>query len=324
MSNQTSYSCLVVGASGYIGSALCQALLKKKYQVSRLFRPLSPPAHDTKYHDLHGDFCLLETWLQALKGIDIIFYLAGETSVKHCHEKPILSLKSHVIPLIQIVDACKILNIKPFIIHAGTITQAGLSDLDSIDETHIDKPITTYDLHKLWAEQTLKQSSSRQEIDSCTLRLSNVYGPGKAVQRSDRGIIGKLLQVALKRDEITYYGNGQVLRNYIYIDDVVDAFILACEHRDKLSGKHYIISHDTSHSLKEAFETIAQVIYKEEGKTIQVTSSPWPIETSPIDLRQYHVDNHSYKSITGWEPKTSLLEGLMNLLNSHKENGSNE
>src|SRR3972149_3463042 len=101
--------------------------------------------------------------------------------------------------------------------------------------------MTFYDISKLAAEMYLGQYVREGWIRGCTLRLSNVYGRNKAGQQQDRGVIDKIFSRAMSGKSITIYGDGGYVRDYVFIDDVISAFVLAPEHAEQTNGRTFCI-----------------------------------------------------------------------------------
>jgi nucleoside-diphosphate-sugar epimerase len=170
-------------------------------------------------------------------------------------------------------------------------------------------PITIYDLHKLFVEQQLSLASQQGLIESVSLRLSNVYGPSLGVSAEDRGILNKITVKALNGENLLIYGDGNYLRDYVYMDDVVRAFLLTGSKRDVKSGV-YNVSSGKSVSVEEAFKMVASQVSLYTGKSVNVDYAPWPIGASPIEYRDYISDNRCISSQFGWYPMVTLESGI--------------
>ena len=206
----------------------------------------------------------------------------------------------------------------------------GLTEILPVLETKQPNPITTYDLHKFFAEQQLLLASSSNIIGAISLRLANVYGPSPTESLAhDRGILSKITRMRLELKNLQIYGNGEYLRDYIYIDDVVNAFLHASVmNYDILLNRNDItlnVASGKGTSVKEVFSLISHEVEKITGIRGIIKNVAWPKEVNEIEKRNYIASIELIKSLTGWEPSVSLEEGIQLLVKHYnKECISNE
>lgn len=312
---------LITGASGLIGSALCEKLSLENHEITCISR--NAYENTKKYewikHDLVNDSWGLLPKLE----IDVVIHLAAQTSVKHARQKPIEDAMVNVIGSLNLFEYLRALKRKPFVVMSGTATQIGITDKISICEDIPEKPITFYDIGKHATEQYLKQYIREGLLRGCALRLANVYGGLSGGQKSDRGILDKVINQAKRGEEIIIYGDGAFIRDYIYIDDVVTAFISAIENQEKTNGKFYYIGTGKGTSLKSAFEEVVKSFANVNEINSRIEHVVMPDDISEIDLRNAIVDSSLFKKDTGWSPKFDLDNGLREVLirkNRHNEN----
>jgi nucleoside-diphosphate-sugar epimerase len=202
----------------------------------------------------------------------------------------------------------------------------GLTEVLPVLETKQPNPITTYDLHKFFAEQQLLVASSSNIIDAISLRLANVYGPSPTESLSqDRGILSKITKKRFALKNLQIYGNGDYLRDYIYIDDVVNAFLHASVmDYDILLNKNQIslnVASGIGTPVKEVFELISREIEKITGIRGDIENVAWPEEVNEIEKRNYIGSIELIKSLTGWQPSVSLEEGIRLLVKHYSKEG---
>ena len=125
---------------------------------------------------------------------------------------------------------------QPIVIYAGTSIQCGLNKEVLVNETLTDVPITVYDFNKLEAERYLKFAVQSGWIKGASLRLTNVYGPGPKSSSSDRGVLNLMMRKDLKGETLTVYGQGDFISDYVYIDDVISAFLKTALSDEGLQG----------------------------------------------------------------------------------------
>jgi UDP-glucose 4-epimerase len=310
----SNYSFAITGANGYIGSSLAKFLKEKSHDVTGISR--SRFKHFPGKKLICKDIKKYETWLEILKFNNVIFHLAGNTSVYTSEVNPEESLLSTLLPIEHLIRAAKELKVKPRIVFTSTATVYGVLPKLPVSEHQKPKPVTTYDIHKLFAEQLLAIASEARIIDAVSLRLSNVFGPSPIASSSnDRGILNKSVVKALENNNLNYYGHGNYLRDYVYITDVVNALYLAGI-SDDFHGKVFNIGSGIGTSIKKAMQTVVKLTNKTAGKSITAESVPWPLDMASIEYRYFvsKIDNFSKK--TGWKPKINFCKGIELLIQS--------
>jgi nucleoside-diphosphate-sugar epimerase len=305
---------LVTGGAGFIGSSLIRALAGVPCRIRLLLREgrvWEPESNNTaEVSAVYGDIREKDTWTQALQDTDYVFHLAGQTSGYLANEQPMADLEANVIPVIQLLEACRHSGAKPAILFSGTVTQVGIPKRLPVDESHRDLPVMVYDIHKLAAEKYLQYYSNDFEIPAVTLRLSNVYGPGTGVGSSDRGILNRMIFLGLQDKPLTVYGDGAQIRDYTYIDDVVSAFVTAGSMASTLKGEYYVIGSGQGFRIVDTFNLMADRVKVSQGFRPQVTHVSPPDSQAAIENRDFVADTHLFRSATGWTPQVSLSDGI--------------
>lgn len=299
---------LITGANGLIGRALIASMLGSGHRIicqSRRCQKVEPELEWVK-HDLVDD-----SWDDlGLPEIDIVYHLAAQTSTYAARQDPIADLSVNVIGLLKLLEFIRAREMSTFVVLAGTATEVGLSDLLPINERTPDDPITFYDIGKLTAERYLKQYVREGFVKGCSLRLCNVYGRCQAGQRKDRGVLDKIYQQAISGQDITVYGDGNYLRDYIFIDDVVSALIAASESMEQTNGRAFYIGSGQSVKLIDAFLKVISLAERVTGRKVQYKHVQPPPELSDIEFRNAVVDTSAFRSATGWIPQYDLDAGL--------------
>ena len=314
----------ITGANGYIGSALTRELEKYSLKIIRISRKQLTPKDGVE--DWVLDLNKKSSWIKIVNRSDIIFHLSGNTSIYDAEKDPKESLISTLFPIIQLINASKKLSRIPRVIFSSTATVYGLTEVLPVLETKRPSPITVYDLHKFFAEQQLLVASSSNIIDAISLRLANVYGPSPTESLSqDRGILSKITKRRFALKNLQIYGNGDYLRDYIYIDDVVNAFLHASVmDYDILLNKNQIslnVASGKGTPVKEVFELISREIEKITGIRGDIENVAWPEEVNEIEKRNYIGSIELIKSLTGWQPSVSLEEGIRLLVKHYSKEG---
>ena len=303
---------LITGASGYLASNLAKFLKEIPCTVRRITRKpgLTPLNGNAIFEDIQGDIRDSSLWDRAMEEVDIVFHFAGQTSVYAADKDPVCDYQANVLPMLLMLEACKKNDVHPDILFAGTSTIVGLPEELPVNETFPDQPITIYDAHKLMAETYLKYYARMGLARGVTLRLTNVYGSGPKSSSEDRGILNMMINRALSGKNLTVYGEGKFIRDYVYVDDVLLAFLVALVNMDQLNEKHFVIGSGEGNSISKALHQVADRVAQKMGIGVKVDHIQPPTGLSPIEGRNFIADPRSFTEITGWEPQYSLSEGI--------------
>ena len=304
----------VTGGRGYLGSALSQALRNTPARVLLVSRGGLVPLPGAE--SFEADIRTEECWREIVHRADIVFHLAGNTSVHAAAADPAESLRSTVLPLTHLAAAARAARQAPRVVYASTATVYGLTDTLPVAEETEPKPVTTYDLHKLFAEKQLELASDQGILGGISLRLANVYGPSsRPSSADDRGVLNQIATLALGGSDLPLYGDGHYLRDYVYIDDVVRAFLMAGV-QDRMVGRSFNVGSGSGITVRDAFHLVAERAAKTAGKRSQVREIPWPEGTDQIEFRNFTAAIDRISSACGWSPTVSLIEGVDRLIDS--------
>lgn len=298
---------LITGGTGFIASHLLKRInfIDNNVYCQSRFHKTHEKINWIK-HNLIND-----SWEDVnLPHIDVVYYTAGQTSVYKSRESPIDDLKSNVIGLLRLLDYLKKQLTPAFVVLAGTATQVGLVENLPINESFPNNPVTFYDISKYSAEMYLKQYIYEGWVKGCSLRLANVFGRANTEQEKDRGVISKIYYQAMLGKDIFIYGDGRFLRDYIYVDDVISAFLLASLHVENTNGQVFFIGSGKSLSIKDAFLEIIKFVEKKTAKLVNLSHIETPSNLSPIEFRNAEIDYSAYKNATGWSPKYNFKSGI--------------
>jgi len=305
----------VIGASGYIGSALVDSLSQSSSEILCVSRTDLPQRKHLRR--MIGDIRTYDTWLRIVAEADVIYHLAGNTSVYSASHDPAESLNSTLLPINQLIRAARELGRKPRVIYTSTVTLYGMTTQLPVSEMQAPHPITIYDIHKLFSEQQLTQATLQGVLEAVSLRLANVYGPSSSVSSSpDRGVLNRMALHALKGDNISLYGDGNYIRDYVFLDDVVQAIILAGVTAG-IEGEVFNIGTGIGTTLKHAFELIVAQAEKITGKRVNIDSVMWPSDTDTIEFRNFIALRDKFSEATGWLPLVNIEDGVKKLVSKY-------
>jgi nucleoside-diphosphate-sugar epimerase len=315
MSNLRGASCLITGGAGYIGTSLLRELVQVAGRVRRFSRaesrPPFPVGGSAVLEDVVGDVRVRADVERALEGIDVVFHLAAQTSVYVADADPALDLDTNVLPIVQLLEACRASGRRPTVLFAGTSTQVGLAARWPVDESFPDAPVTVYDVHKIMGEQYLEYYARRSFVRGATFRLANVYGPGPRSSKPERGVLTTMVRRALAGEPLKIFGHGEFVRDYVYVDDVAHAFMLAAENPDAVNGQHFILGTGQGCTLRAAVQRVAEIVGARTGQPVKVEHVEAPASLSPIETRNFVADISAVRRALGWVPRVSLDEGIV-------------
>lgn len=304
---------LITGGAGYLGSVIMTLLssVACKITILDVVSSINPvPGSRADISLRQGDIRDKGVWREFLKDIDIIFHLAAQTSSRIANENPVTDAEVNLLPVAALIETCHKNGLRPSVIFSGTVTQAGITESRSVNETFIDRPFTVYDINKLAAEKYFQYYGRQMGGKAVTLRLANLYGPGPGSSSPDRGILNSMVKKALNGESLTIYGDGNFIRDYVYIDDVVKAFLMAGAAIDALNGNYYVIATGVGHTIKEMADIVRTEAARITGKEVKIDHVPPPPELSPIEFRNFIGDSSAFKNITGWKTDISLEGGV--------------
>jgi nucleoside-diphosphate-sugar epimerase len=305
---------LVTGAGGYLGGRIGPRLSELGAIVRRWSRDasrLAPWSGPNSVEDISGDLHDPVAWDRALDAVDVVFHLAAQTSAYRASEDPAEDLASNVGSVVALLESCRRHGGRPAIVFASTATVIGLTyGKEMIDESVLERPVTVYDLHKWVAEQYLFTYSRLGIARATALRLANVYGPGPTSASADRGVLNRMVRKALSGEPLTIYGTGEQVRDYVYIDDVVRAFVAAANGIDGLDGRPALIGSGTGCTIAGMVRLVAARVTAQTGRTVEVRHVEPPPDLLPIEQRSFIADCRRFAAATGWRAEVSLEDGI--------------
>ena len=304
---------LITGSSGYIAWNLIRQLVEFECTIicfSRKADKIAKQKGIANLEFIEGSYQDVVVFNKAVINVDIIFHLASQTSVYEAEKNPLADYEANVKPMQLLLEVCRKEANCPIIIFSGTSTQCGMPEKLPVDENVIDHPITTYDFHKLQAERWLKFYTKQGWVKGVSLRLTNVYGPGPKSSSADRGILNKMISKAIREEELTIYGTGDYLRDYIYIEDVVSALLLATIHIKDLNGKHFILGSGEGTTINDAITMVGELVSHHTGKIVAVKRVEMPPDLLKIEFRNFIADVSSLKQQATFDVHYSLENGI--------------
>tara|TARA_B110000444_G_scaffold16639_1_gene14288 strand:+ start:369 stop:1337 length:969 start_codon:yes stop_codon:yes gene_type:complete len=307
---------LIYGASGYIGNALKEKLKIKNYEFSSVSSSFNINSKNDIKIKSYSDENIPKIILKK-KSINLIFFLASQTSVKKSSQNKSKNLIESIKPLINLYEYSLENKIHLHIIFTSTITVFGSKNMNINKKTRV-SPETTFDIHKSFFEQYLIFFAKTSKYFNYTiLRLPNIYGPGKnsISKEEDRGILNKIISNSLKNNaSIKVYGDGKYLRDFIFIDDLIELFILIIRKQSIFYDQTLNLYSIEKTFLKDFFINLQKNL-KIFGIEKKITYSKWPSDAMAINKRSFQVDDKTIYKKYKWKPQIQLSEGILRSLN---------
>jgi len=302
---------LITGGLGFIGSNLAIRLAEANASVTVL-DALIPEFGGNRFNvapvegKVQVALCDMRDApaLQALvRGQDYIFHLAGQVSHGDSMRDPEMDLGVNCVSTINLVEACRRFNPEARLIYTSTRQVYGIPRSLPVTEDHPTLPIDVNGINKLAAEYYHLLYDRTYGLRSVVLRLTNTYGPRQQIRNNRQGFIGILIRQALSRETIRVYGTGRQIRDFNYVDDVVDALLVAAT-TEGCYGTVLNLGAPTHYSLLD-FVGILERLCAARYEII-----PFPEDRKIIDIGDFYADFTRFSRLTGWSPAVDLAEGI--------------
>ncbi len=307
---------LITGGLGFIGSNLAIRLVEAGARVT-IADPLMVGCGANRHNIaavadrvelIERDIGDAEAFASAIRDAKVIFNLAGEISHIHSMEFPERDLLINTVSQLRFLQACARHNPGVRIVYAGTRQVYGKPDYLPMDERHPVRPVDFNGVHKYAANMYHAMLSRSGHIDAIVLRLTNVYGPRMSLAIPCQGFLSTFLRLVLTGKGLQVFGDGKQLRDPVFVDDIVEAFLLAGlapspqERTINVGGPEAL-------SLRRIAELCAK-----HGGDLPVTFRPFPEDRAAIDIGSYSTDSSLFERTFGWKPAVRFEEGLLSTL----------
>jgi UDP-glucose 4-epimerase len=303
---------VVTGGLGFIGSNLVHRLVKLGANV--LVVDSLIPGYGGNLYNIHdikdqvkvniSDIRDIHAMRYLVQNQKYLFNLAGQVSHIDSMTDPFTDLEINVRGQLSIVEACRENNPGIRIVHAATRQQYGRPQYLPVDEKHVVHPTDVNGINKAAGEMYFMVYTQMYGLRSTSLRLTNTYGPRQLLAHDRQGFIAWFMRKALLGEEINIFGTGEQLRDMLYVDDVIEAFLLAAVN-DNAINQIYNVGNSKPVSLK----TIAETLIKIVGQgTYQLV--PFPEDRKIIDIGDFYTDFSKIQREIGWQPIIELHDGL--------------
>ncbi len=303
---------LITGGLGFLGSSLAHALVQSGAKVT-LLDNLNPIYGGNRFNieeikdsviTIIDDVRNQDRLRQLIPVADYIFHFAAQVSHIDSGTIPLEDNDTNARAYLALLDLCRQLNPKVKILFPSSRLALGKLLSSPVSEDHPARPLNIYGVHKLSAEHYSRIYAQSYGLRTVVLRLTNPYGPRQQIKHSKYSIPGWFMRLAMEEKEITMFGAGEQKRDYIYVDDVTDAFLMAGA-SSNTDGKLYNCGTGDSITFREMIDEILSVV-----GSGSVRSVPWPENYEREETGDFEVDISLLRREAGWNPHTGLHDGL--------------
>ena len=324
MNNFENKSILITGGLGFIGSNLAIRLVNAGAKVTllddmieghggNLFN-VEPVKEQIKinFSDIRDELSLG----YLVRNQDYIFHLAGQNDHTLSLINPFPDIDINIKGSAVLLESCKKYNKDVRLIYTGTRGEYGSSVTLPVSEEAPLNPKGIYELSSLTAQKLFQIYNDNNGIRSITLRLTNIYGQRAQMRHHRFGVANWFIRLAIDNETIKVFGDGKIIRDFLYVDDTVDAILMAALCEDAY-GQVFNVGNENPSSFLELAESAIK--YAGSGRWEFAPFSQERLKQEPGD---FYSDITKIKSIVKWHPETSLQEGLTRTIEYYKKNKS--
>jgi UDP-glucose 4-epimerase len=312
-------STLVVGGLGYIGSNVTAALLDAGAMVTivtpdrRRHVPIATRFEQAGARTIEADIRQTAAMRDGVRGQHVVFNLSGQSGAIQSVQNPAADLDANCGGNLSLLEALRSDNPGAKVVFASSRLVYGAPQTQPVSEDHAIAPLCPHGVHKAAVEQYLRMYSRLFGVRSTTLRITNPYGPGQPAARNAYGVINFLIHRALAGQTLPIYGEGRQRRDYVFIDDVVDAMLLAGMD-PRSDGRIYNVASGTGTAMIDAARQIVDVV-----GAGRIESQPWPPLVQEIDTGDFVADVSRIRRELNWRPTVAFVDGLQRMVAASAE-----
>lgn len=312
---------LITGGAGMLGSTIAQRAVKEGAKVTVIDALL--PLYGGNLFNLkeiwdqiefiEGDIRNHELVNLLVRGKDIIFNLAAQVSYVDSNLDPFLDLDINCLGILNVLDACRLYAPNARILFSSSRFVYGRIDYNPVDESHPFNSLSIYGIHKLAGEKYHRFYHDAHGLSTTCLRIANPYGPHQQMKHGKYGIANWFIRQAFDNKCLTVFGDGLQRRDYIYSEDVADAF-LAVALCANGAGEVFNLGSGTGTPFIDMVRTISAHF---PLSTVQQVE--WPKDRYFVESGDYITDIQKIWKFAGWRPRTCLEEGIARTVDFYKQ-----
>jgi UDP-glucose 4-epimerase len=312
---------LITGGLGFIGANLAHRLVALGAHVTLVDSLL--PSYGGNLRNIAGieervrvniaDVRDEHSMNYLVQGKDFLFNLAGQTAHLDSMTDPYTDLEINCRAQLSILESCRKNNAKLKLIYASTRQIYGKPDYLPVDERHLLRPVDVNGINKMAGEWYHILYNNVYGIRSCVLRLTNTIGPRMRVRDARQTFLGIWIKKLLAEEPIQVFGDGTQIRDFNYVDDVVEAMLLAAV-APEADGQIFNLGSEETINLRDLAALLVAI---NGGGRYEIV--PFPSERKAIDIGDYYADYRLIQGRLGWRPRVSLRDGLARTLAFYRE-----
>lgn len=309
---------LVTGGAGFIGSNLCEAILKMGYRV-RCMDDLSTGKQSNvdiflnhpNYEFIKGDIKDLHTCIRACEGVDYVMHEAAWGSVPRSIERPLFYCVNNILGALNMMEAARQQGVKTFVYASSSSVYGDEAQLPKQEgvEGHLLSP---YALTKRCNEEWAKQYTSHYGLKTIGLRYFNVFGRRQDPHGAYAAVIPKFIKQLLNNEHPTINGDGKQSRDFTYIENVIEANLKACLAPENANGEAFNIAYGGREYLIDIYYALTKAL----NKDIEPIFGP----KRKGDIKHSNADISKARKLLGYNPQYDFEKGLAEAIEWYKEN----
>lgn len=293
----------IFGGGGFIGSTIADRLLRDGHVLRIFERPRVPPYRHfgptEQVEWITGDLMSRHDVSDAIAGVDAVLHLVSTTLPKNSNDDPVYDVQSNLVATLQMLDVMVEHKVRRLVFISSGGTVYGDPVYVPVDEKHPTEPVVSYGITKLAIEKYLRMYARQGRIDPVILRVTNPYGERQRIETA-QGVVGVFIHRVLSGQPIEIWGDGSVMRDFLYVQDVAEAFALALGYR----GKEHVfnISSGVGTSLNDLIGMLEAVL------DVPVVRNYKP--GRGFDVPVSVLSNELAKRELGWAPSVDMRTGI--------------
>jgi UDP-glucose 4-epimerase len=307
---------MITGGLGFIGSNLAHRLAALGADI--LLVDSLIPDYGGNLFNLAGiedrvrvniaDVRQASTMNYLVRDREIIFNLAGQVSHIDSMRDPHTDLEINCESQLTLLEACRHHNPGVKVVYASTRQIYGRPDFLPVSESHLVRPTDVNGINKAAGEYYHLVYNSVFGVRACALRLTNVFGPRQLLRHNRQGFIAWFIRLVLEDREIQVFGDGSQVRDFVYVDDAVSAFLLAGQ-SEASNGEAYNVGGREPIAHRDLVALLVELAGSGRYRFVE-----WPAEKKAIDIGSFYADSSRFAQAVGWHPDVSLRDGLARTL----------
>jgi UDP-glucose 4-epimerase len=244
---------------------------------------------------------------------EIIFNLAGQVSHIDSLHDPHTDLEINCRSQLTLLEACRHHNPHTKVVYASTRQIYGKPDFLPVNEQHLVRPTDVNGINKAAGEYYHLVYNNVFGVRACALRLTNVYGPRQLIKHNRQGFIAWFIRLVLEDRELQVFGDGSQVRDFVYVDDVVSAF-LAAGMSERCNGHAFNVGGEEHIAHRDLVKVLTELAGTGRYRFVE-----WPPDKKAIDIGSFYADSSRFKDVSGWRAQVPLREGLTRTLDFYRQ-----